>query len=1156
MNSEHLKTKEAFASFKAGDYKKALKIYELLSSTIGKEFFKANIDICNNRLRGFFLENSFYQEERVNGVFTSYLLLNDSCLESDLCELKDELNSIHIEKWIDDEEDFIIEIKFNNENIRYENKPLGIVKFEFFDSNGLLFKPLSTKLSWSEGMSSLYSYIRKSEGNCSFIKFIKPSNAKFVKIGFLPWGENKLLINNKIKIIRAPSIRNTLDSNFKKILQEIEKTVAPSFSNPHKSNKICYVLNQCLPFQSEGYATRSHALARSIKESGLDIVCISKPGYPASFIKEYKEKEIAQIEIIEGIEYHRLTEPKGWKGTHNYIEKASIELEKKFVKENPSCVIAASDYRNALPALLAARRLGITFIYEVRGFWEVTLQSRQPQVVETSNYHLTRFFEELVANNSDHVFTLTDAMRQDLISRGISNNKLSLLPNSCDPIKFDPNKNPRNVKLQAHLKIPPDVPVIGYVGTFNEYEGLDDLMHACGGLFERGLKFRVLLVGAEPSKSSGKGFGAEQLIKIAETYGFESWLILPGKIPHDLVANYYSIIDITPFTRKPLPVTELVSPIKPLEAMAMGKALIVSSVGALAELIKDGTTGIVYKKGDISDLTEGIYKLVKDKSLRDRLGSSAREWAINNRTWRNCSNKINEVLELINNKKNKISCDFSDKLPAKFASKYNVAFISDEFTFNSFKNEFVPIVIEPSNWKSKFLENKPDIFFCESAWSGVDSKKRPWQGKIYKSINWKHENRSVIFAILDYCKKEGIPTIFWNKEDPTHFTDRVHDFIDTAKHFDFVFTTAEECCQKYKDEYGVKNVFALPFATNPRLFNPIEKNKRSNKVVFAGSWYGNHELRSVAMESILDLLIRSGFNIEIYDRYYGSEDKLHKWPERYLQYIKPGVPHSEMPDVYRSSKIGLNFNTVVESPTMFARRVFELMSSNTLVLSNYSVGVDNFFDELVIFVDKNPERLKNLSDSNIDFIREKALSFVLKEHTYKKRWEYILSKIGAPWIPDIDSLTCVYKVKSDEDVLKAIDFHQGNLHRKNVNLLLLVDNDVPPLKVSEMYTRYNRAGITLTSLHFISNYAIKEKFNPIETKYFLYITDLENVPNIDWVDKAILHSQYLEDENLITVTKNKSYTFDSIKKNQPIFGRSSHFVHTIFNMNNIVAYSV
>ena len=299
-----------------------------------------------------------------------------------------------------------------------------------------------------------------------------------------------------------------------------------------------------------------------------------------------------------------------------------------------------------------------------------------------------------------------------------------------------------------------------------------------------------------------------------------------------------------------------------------------------------------------------------------------------------------------------------------------VAIILDEFSYNSFKDEFTPLILTPSNWKFIFSQHKPDIFFCESAWSGTDSINRPWKGKIYASKNFKKENRTELFEILEYCNNNGIPTVFWNKEDPTHYPDRVHDFVKTAQLFDFVFTTAEECVEQYKKDYTLENVYALPFATNPIVFNPIEEynSNRTNDIIFAGSWYANHIERSQSMCTLFDNLLNSGYNLKFFNRYYGDTDPNHIIPDKYKKYEKPSIPNKDIGKAYKSSIFGLNFNTVVDSETMFARRVFELMSSNTLVLSNYSKGMDKMFGNNVLFLDQSPDILKQLTDQDIERI--------------------------------------------------------------------------------------------------------------------------------------------------------------------------------------------
>ncbi|WP_421132562.1 CgeB family protein [Alteromonas sp. A079] len=495
----------------------------------------------------------------------------------------------------------------------------------------------------------------------------------------------------------------------------------------------------------------------------------------------------------------------------------------------------------------------------------------------------------------------------------------------------------------------------------------------------------------------------------------------------------------------------------------------------------------------------------------------------------------------------------------KRAGELKVAFIADEFTYNSFKSEFQPIIVEPNNWKDRFNSEKPDVFFCESAWSGVDSVKRPWKGKVYASKNFAKENRLELLSILEYCRKNNIPSIFWNKEDPTHYTDRTHDFVKTAREFDFVFTSAEECVEKYKKDLGLKNVFALPFATNPNLFNPLQTESRSNKVVFAGSWYANHEERSRVMEQVLDSLIAAGYEPEIYDRYFGGGDPLHEWPDKYKAFTKAGLPHDNMPQVYKSSVLGLNFNTVTDSSTMFARRVFELMSSNTLVISNYAKGVDEMFGGLVVFADKEPDKLQMLTENDIDSLREAALTKVLKEHTYKQRWKYVLDCIDYEVLPSEESVTLSCLVNSEEEALRAISQYEESFGRnKSCSLLLVVSERISDLEVSEFYKKFNRFGVSVTCSSYLSRYAQSSDFSLIQSDFFV-LYNLENMPEREWVEHAILHSSYMESHPVSKAPRNTKYRLIDSSNFKAIVGQAQMFLDVysaFYNGTTVRVYEV
>jgi glycosyltransferase involved in cell wall biosynthesis len=234
-----------------------------------------------------------------------------------------------------------------------------------------------------------------------------------------------------------------------------------------------------------------------------------------------------------------------------------------------------------------------------------------------------QLFEALTARHADHVITITSAMKEELMSRGVPEERISIVYNSSDPQRFIPR--PRNQQLAAQLGIPENVPVIGYVGSFVDYEGLDDLLTACARLKTIGLDFRLLLV--------GDGAVFEDLKRQMEESSLADKTIMTGRVPHELVEEYYSLVDIAPFPRKPWQICELVSPLKPYEAMALEKAVVVSSTRALTEIVNHEINGLIFAKGDVTDLQAQLERLLHDEALRVFLGKTARQWIEQERSW-------------------------------------------------------------------------------------------------------------------------------------------------------------------------------------------------------------------------------------------------------------------------------------------------------------------------------------------------------------------------------------------------------------------------------------------------------------------------------------------------------------------------------------------
>jgi glycosyltransferase involved in cell wall biosynthesis/SAM-dependent methyltransferase len=491
-----------------------------------------------------------------------------------------------------------------------------------------------------------------SEVESKFVNLREEYEKKFLAKDFI--GANKKLEQAlSLADVNFTNIDNSAIPDLKRspvrLLSAIDLVPDKASAEPGSAvqGRLCYVLHNSLPYSSGGYATRAHGVAKGLRQAGVDVVAVTRSGFPYDTNRTLKGCKLPDFDIIDGVKYGRLFEGRrrGNAADIDYIKDMAFAIERFLRKERPGIVMAASAYPSAFPALIAAKRLGLPFIYEVRGFWEVTQMSRTSDRKMTPLHEIQEILETEIATRADHVFTLTSAMKDELLRRGVSEASISLAPNSCDPSRFEPRE--RDTELAASLGLEEDMPVIGYVGTFVDYEGLDDLVDAAGRLKLQGFNFRLLLVGNENVSGNTKGPITAKIESLAAKSGLDSWLIMPGRVPHDEVQRYYSLIDIAPFPRKPWPVCEMVSPMKPLEACAMEKAVVVSSVRALSEMIGNEDYGLTYEKGNIDDLALVLGRLITQPSLRTRLGKRARKWVVRERTWERTAASMNEVMRAV-----------------------------------------------------------------------------------------------------------------------------------------------------------------------------------------------------------------------------------------------------------------------------------------------------------------------------------------------------------------------------------------------------------------------------------------------------------------------------------------------------------------------------
>lgn len=330
--------------------------------------------------------------------------------------------------------------------------------------------------------------------------------------------------------------------------------------------------------------------------------------------------------------------------------------------------------------------------------------------------------------------------------------------------------------------------------------------------------------------------------------------------------------------------------------------------------------------------------------------------------------------------------DFSAAL-----KQLKVACIMDEFTCSSFMPECNLQQLTPQHWQQELTGFAPELLFIESAWRGKDEL---WGNKVG------HRSDEVV-GIIDWCRTRQIPTVFWNKEDPVHF----ETFLGTANLFDYVFTTDIDCIHRYKAALGHERVYLLPFACQPATTNPLEIHERKDAFCFAGAYYVRYPERTRDLGNLLSTLATLR-PVEIFDRNQGKNDPNYQFPAEFRSFIVGHLPFDQIDRAYKGYRYALNLNSIKQSQSMFARRVFDLLASNTVTISNFSRGVRLFFGDLVLTSDDGDEiarRFETLcrDESTQRKFRLAGLRKVMQEHTCQDRLAYLVAKVQGGTKPSL-----------------------------------------------------------------------------------------------------------------------------------------------------------
>jgi glycosyltransferase involved in cell wall biosynthesis len=355
------------------------------------------------------------------------------------------------------------------------------------------------------------------------------------------------------------------------------------------AKRLIYSVHHAITSFSDGYAIRGHGLAKAVKEAGIKLwVLVSAT--------DLNVKLPFRINI-DGVNYLHLD---------NQKSEAYYEFLKVF---KPCAVLAASNWRHAKPIQQAAQQLEIPFWYEARGFWELSECARDPGFAASKEYREELAGETAIAQASERLFTLNRQMAAEWINRGIPAAKISLIPNGIGHIPKPMPEANQALLSQLGLK---GSKVIGYIGSFSVYEGLEDLIRSFALARQQGLEARLLLVGSltQGGNKSESCQSSDYLRNLAYELGIADQIVFTGRVAPEMISNYYPLIDLMVIPRRPELVCEIVSPIKPLEAASHGIQLLLSSVAPLADLQALGPGVHLFDKGSVDSLARQLVAII------------------------------------------------------------------------------------------------------------------------------------------------------------------------------------------------------------------------------------------------------------------------------------------------------------------------------------------------------------------------------------------------------------------------------------------------------------------------------------------------------------------------------------------------------------------
>ncbi len=385
--------------------------------------------------------------------------------------------------------------------------------------------------------------------------------------------------------------------------------------------KILHILDHSIPLHS-GYTFRTKAILEQQQKLGWETFHVTSSKH---------HLETAPVEAVDGLTFYRSKKPQGMLATLPILNQWAIvqslakRLDELIPEIKPDILHAHSPALNGLAALKVAKKYKIPLVYECRAFWEDAAVDHGTATEGGLRYYLTKMLETYVFKQADAITTICEGLRSDIVSRGIPAEKVTVIPNAVDIEQFTYGVEPDQA-LRTQLGLQNKI-VLGFIGSFYAYEGLPLLLEALPTILEKQPETRLLLVGGGPQ---------EALIKQkTKELGLDGQVMFTGRIPHERVQDYYNQVDIFIYPRLSMRLTDLVTPLKPLEAMAQGRLVVASDVGGHKELIEHQRNGYLFKANDAGDLAETVLAVLNQTQQWEQIRLTGRLYVEQTRNWTN-----------------------------------------------------------------------------------------------------------------------------------------------------------------------------------------------------------------------------------------------------------------------------------------------------------------------------------------------------------------------------------------------------------------------------------------------------------------------------------------------------------------------------------------